>query len=216
VPIYLIRHGESQGNAQRRYQGRQDTALTAQGEDQARALGRFFAHRGIACDAVFCSPLKRAARTAELIAETAGLSAPLIEPLLQEYHVGELEGLGLDEIEARWPGFSSRPLVSRGDFSEFGGESYEQMQERLQRFIAVQRERFTPEQHVLAVSHGGCLYQLLKLWCGWPAPRHYFTRIANCTCFKLSRLELNGHHTAQLEWMLPLELTTLPEAYSTP
>lgn len=206
MPIYLIRHGESEGNAARQYQGRQDTQLTAAGAAQAVALGRWLKRRELTCDAVLCSPLKRALHTAQLIAAEAGLPQPQLEPLLQEYDVGELEGLGIDEIEARWPGFNSRPLVSRGDFSEFGGESYGQMQARLEQFIASQLEHFTPEQNVLAVSHGGALFQLVKLWCGWPAPRHFFIRIGNCTCFKLGRLQLNGHHCAQLEWMLPLEL----------
>lgn len=206
MPIYLIRHAESEGNAGRRYQGHQDTALTAQGEAQARRLGRYFKRQGLSCDALVCSPLKRALRTAQLIAAEASLPEPVREPLLIEYHVGELEGLGIDEIELRWPGFQSRPLVSRGDFSAFGGESYRQMQQRLKRFIAAQLRQFSAEQNVIAVSHGGTLFQLLKLWCGWPVPRHYFMRIGNCTCFKLSRLQVNSHHCAQLEWMLPLEL----------
>lgn len=206
MPVYLARHAESEGNAARQYQGRQDTSLTARGVEQAATLGRWLQRRGIACETVYCSPLQRTTRTAQIVAATAGLPPPVPEPLIQEYDVGRLEGLGIDEIEVLWPGFANRPLVSRGDFSEFDGESYADMQERLTRFVERIHRQYTPEQSILAVAHGGSLYQLLKLWCGWPAPQHYFTRISNCTCFKLGLLTVNGHKTAQLEWMVPLEL----------
>jgi broad specificity phosphatase PhoE len=209
VPIYLIRHAESAGNAARAYQGRMDTLLTPKGEEQAHTLGRWLKGQGLQCDAVFCSPLQRATRTAQIAAAAAGLPEPQPEPLIQEYHVGELEGLSLEAIEERWPGFGSRPTESRGDFSEFGGESYEDVQARLRQFIEGIHTRFAPEKSVLAVAHGGSLYQLLKLWCGWPTPRHYFMRIGNCTCFKLGLLTLpmaDAQRVAQLEWMLPLEM----------
>lgn len=209
MPIYLIRHAESEGNAARAYQGRMDTALTQRGEQQAHQLGVWLQRLGLACDAVYCSPLRRTTHTAQIVALAAGLPQPQPEPLIQEYHVGELEGLSLEAIEERWPGFNSRPTESRGDFSEFGGESYEDVQARLRQFIDKVYARFSPEQNVLAVAHGGSLYQLLKLWCGWPAPRHYFTRIGNCCCFKLGLLSLQTpgeQRAAQLEWMVPLEL----------
>jgi broad specificity phosphatase PhoE len=209
VPIYLIRHAESEGNAARAYQGRMDTALTPRGEEQARTLGRWLKRQGLECDAVYCSPLRRATRTAQIVAAEAELPQPQPEPLIQEYHVGELEGLSLDAIEERWPGFNNRPPESRGDFSEFGGESYDGVQERLRCFIEGIYTQFTPERSVLAVGHGGSFYQLLKLWCGWPAPRHFFTRMGNCCCFKLGLLTLhapNAQRAAQLEWMVPLEL----------
>jgi broad specificity phosphatase PhoE len=206
VPIYLIRHGESAGNAAHTYQGRQDTALTPRGEAQALALGRWLKRQGLACDAVYASPLQRATRTAQLATAEAGFPAPQPEPLLQEFHVGELQGLPVEAIDARWPGFSSRPLESRGDFSAFGGESYEDVQQRLGQFIARIQAQYTPQHSVLAFSHGGAISQLLKLWCGWPVPRHFFTRMSNCCCYKLGLLQVDGRHLAQLEWMVPLEL----------
>ena len=89
-----------------------------------------------------------------------------------EYHVGDIGGLTVEETAARYPGFEHRGLDERGCWAEFGGESYEDVQSRLARFI----ERVSTEHHeydVIAVAHGGSLYQLLKLWCGWPAPGHW-------------------------------------------
>jgi broad specificity phosphatase PhoE len=206
VPVYLVRHGESEGNVRQLYQGRLDLPLTERGGMQARALGRWLRLMAIACAAVYSSPLKRAWRTAELVCAEAGLPAPVPEPLIQEYFVGELEGLSIEQIEERWPGFDDRPLASRGDFAQFGGESYAEMQARLSQFIAKVHGQHASEESILAVGHGGSLSQLLKLWCGYPAPRHFFARLGNCTCLKLSPLRLDGCNAAQLEWMAPVEL----------
>lgn len=59
---------------------------------------------------------------------------------------------------------------------------------------------------MLVVAHGGSLYQLLKLWCTWPTPRHLFNHIGNCCCFKLQFREVAEHVGAELHWMVPLEL----------
>jgi broad specificity phosphatase PhoE len=222
VSIYLIRHGESEGNVQRVNQGRLDLPLTARGREQAVLAGRWLASLGVQPEGIYASPLRRAWETAEIIAGEFGgadtpvcqtemdtqteVSAPPIhhDPDVIEYHAGEIEGLSADEINARYPAYGLT-LDDRGCFAQFGGESYEQMQQRLQRFIdRVGREH---RQHdVIAIAHGGSLYQLLKLWCGWPAPRHYFTRIGNCTCFKLELREISGHLGAELQFMVPFEL----------
>jgi broad specificity phosphatase PhoE len=207
VAIYLIRHGQSEGNAQELFQGQLDFALTPLGEDQARAFARWLKQQQVPWRALISSPLKRALQTAQLIAAEAGLPAPLLDPRLKEYCGGEMEGLGSAQIEARWPDYKDRPLDGRGDFSRFGGESYDAMQHRLGQFIAHYREQFTAEDNVAVVAHGGSLYQLFKLWCAWPTPRHFFNHIGNCCCFKLELCEVSGHKGARLQWMLPLELT---------
>jgi broad specificity phosphatase PhoE len=211
VPIYLIRHGQSLGNSKHVYQGRMDFPLAEEGVAQAHLLAAWLPARGVVADALFTSPLKRAHQTAEILSRAAGFPEPRIELLIEEYAAGSLEGLTEEEISRQFPEFAGRPLDELGDFAKYGGESYEDMQQRCRQFIAQVQDNFTPEQGVVAVSHGGCLYQLLKLWCGWPAPRHFFTRVTNCCCFRLTLREVQGLRAAQLEWMVPIELMGQPE-----
>jgi broad specificity phosphatase PhoE len=228
MSIYLLRHGESEGNIARINQGRIDMPLTARGREQAAIAGRWLARLGVQPKAVYASPLRRAWETAEIVIRQfqpeLGPFTLHEEPDVIEYHAGHAEGLTEAQMVERFPSYEHRTLDERGCWAEFGGESYDDVQTRLQRFI----DRISSDvlgggsapvpdygqagsagpagRDVICVSHGGSLYQLLKLWCGWPAPRHYFTRISNCTCFKLALRDMGGHLGAELQFMIPVDL----------
>jgi probable phosphoglycerate mutase len=209
VAVILIRHGESEGNVSKRFQGRQDTKLTARGEQQAQAAGAWLAQREGGIQRIYCSPLKRAHHTAQIIHRQlggGGIGLEL-EPDVMEYAAGKLEGLGREEIDAQYPEYAQRGLGARGDFADWGGESYDDMQARLRRHIRRIEDRHWDED-VAVVAHGGCLYQLLKLWCGWPTPRQFFIRMTNCCMAKLELREVSGVNVAELQWFVPLELAT--------
>lgn len=101
--LLLVRHGESTWNAERRWQGQADPPLSRRGEQQARCAGLSVA-RLEAFDAVYASPLRRALRTAELLAAGAGLPGPVPVPDLRERAAGPWEGLTHAEIDACHPG----------------------------------------------------------------------------------------------------------------
>jgi broad specificity phosphatase PhoE len=211
VPLYLIRHGESEGNVRRIFQGSLDLPLTPLGECQARTLGRWLAAHGVQPSAIHASPLLRAWRTAEILAgelrTPAGATlAPQAASGLREYAAGQLEGLNEAEQEARFPGYLERPLSERGDFAPYGGESYSEIQERLGLWLASLEANELADQDILAVAHGGSLYQLLKLCCGWPVPRHFQAHITNCCCIKLRPRWFGEQLLMHLDWMVPLEL----------
>ena len=88
--LYLVRHGETDWNAQARYQGQSDVSLNKVGRRQAVALAQRFADEGIS--AVYASDLLRARQTALTIAEPHGLHVR-DEPLLREMSFGDWEGL---------------------------------------------------------------------------------------------------------------------------
>jgi broad specificity phosphatase PhoE len=99
----MVRHGQSAWNAEGRWQGWTDVALTPLGEAQAHARGVALAAGGIGDAVVYSSDLQRARRTAELIA--AALDATVaIEPRLRERFGGEWQGHTAAEIDERWPG----------------------------------------------------------------------------------------------------------------
>lgn len=206
MAIYLLRHGESVGNVERYYQGRLDQPLTQRGIAQARTLGGFLRSLELREVAVYTSPLSRALETARIAAQAAGWAAPAVEPLIVEYDAGTLQGLTVEQVAAAWPGYADRPLEARGDYSEFGGESYAAVQVRLAQFIERIEAQYPAAADVAAFLHGGSLYQLVKLWCGYPVPQHFFTRIGNCCCYKLERREVAGVKFGELQWMLTVEL----------
>jgi broad specificity phosphatase PhoE len=91
--VYIIRHGQTRQNREKRLQGRSDLPLDETGTAQARALGERFRSRGIVFDRVISSPLRRAVQTARL---AAGEDAPLVtDERLIEMDYGPYEGMDL-------------------------------------------------------------------------------------------------------------------------
>lgn len=99
--ILLARHGETPWNAEGRYQGQEDIALSPVGESQARALGERL--RDVRIDRAVASPLGRAARTAELALGDARRDLLRIDAGLMEIAHGTWEGLLAAEIRERDP-----------------------------------------------------------------------------------------------------------------
>ena len=98
--LLLVRHGQSEWNAQGRWQGQADPPLSPLGEQQAvEATGRLDR-----VDAVWASDLVRAVRTAELVAHELGVEV-VVDSRWRERHAGEWQGHTRDEIEAAWPGY---------------------------------------------------------------------------------------------------------------
>jgi broad specificity phosphatase PhoE len=147
--ILLARHGESDWNAARRWQGHADRPLTERGRAQALALAERL--RSVPLEAVYASDLRRARQTAEAVAERQGLEVTVL-PELREVDVGTWSGLTRTEAEARFPDGFRRWLDGGPGWED--GETYEDMSKRVER--AVQRiaaER--PDERVLVVAHGG-------------------------------------------------------------
>lgn len=107
--IYLVRHGETDGNVRGLYYGDLDLPMNAVGERQASSVARLL--RNVTFDRVYASDLSRAVRTAEAVlqenisAKTYQESHPEIEkvPQLRELNFGIWEGLTYHEIIGKWP-----------------------------------------------------------------------------------------------------------------
>ncbi len=150
--IFLIRHGETEFNVQRRLQGRMDSPLTERGIEQARRMGRVLKEVVEPGDewAVISSPLGRTRRTAEIVCETIGLGCEIeTDDRLMEIDVGDWEGLNGEEIEAVTPGARSAPgwLLSSPR-----GETWETASARVAGWLAEHDVR--DGRRRLVVSHG--------------------------------------------------------------
>ena len=147
--IFLARHGESDWNVAKRFQGHSDRPLTERGRQQAHALADLVAAQEI--DAVYTSPLSRARETAEIVAARAGLE-PVALPELREVDTGSWSGLSRADVEARFPEGFARWRSGGSGWED--GESYEEMAERVIGALRTIAEDH-PDGRVLIISHGG-------------------------------------------------------------
>jgi probable phosphoglycerate mutase len=126
--LYLIRHGQSGGNAEGRFGGHGPTALSNLGIEQAAKTARQLAKEGI--DVIYSSDLHRAVQTAEPLAEMLKLEVQTSAEL-RERHVGVLEGLTFDESKEQHPD-DYFALVNRNiNHVISGGESYRHLLKRI-------------------------------------------------------------------------------------
>jgi broad specificity phosphatase PhoE len=146
--LYLVRHGETDWNRQRRIQGLTDIALNDAGREQARATGRRLATR--TWDGVYTSPLSRAFETAEIIAAELGLPEPTPVDALVERNYGDAEGLDFAQVDRRWP--------ERGDVP--GQETREEVVARVLPALRALAAEHAGESLVV-VSHGGAIRAVL-------------------------------------------------------
>jgi len=101
MPLYLVRHGETDWNREKRFQSRTDVPLNSRGIAQARAIRDELRRRGVAFRAARCSPLDRARQTARIILNGSGL-AVLDEPAFIEVDFGGFEGRLESELRAEY------------------------------------------------------------------------------------------------------------------
>ena len=100
--IIFLRHGESVGNAESRWQGQADFALTDKGREQAQALADRWHSEGMQFDHILASPLKRAKETADIIAGALNLPVET-DPIWVERNIGEIAGMTGEEVHRRLP-----------------------------------------------------------------------------------------------------------------
>ena len=128
--VVIIRHGQSQGNAEGRFGGHTDTPLSPRGRKQAEATARALASEKFS--AIYSSDLPRAIETASPLAKLAGVSLETTDAL-RERSVGVMEGLTFEEAAEQHP--EQYQALLRRDFDHvlLGGESYRQTLDRASR-----------------------------------------------------------------------------------
>lgn len=167
VPVYLVRHGETEWTRTRRHTGSSDVGLTRAGEAQAVALRQLLV--GLHFDRVVVSPSGRSRRTAAL----AGFATPEVAPLLSEYDYGEYEGLTSEEIQARRPGWE----LWRDGCP--GGESPQEVLDRARRLLS---ELALPKNGTSVLfGHGHVLRAVAAAYLGLDVGlcRHLMVRVAS-------------------------------------
>lgn len=187
--IYIVRHGETEWNAEGRIQGHTDIGLSDRGREQAQATARRLAEVPFAV--AYSSDMSRTRDTARIILGERDIPLHSV-PELREYHKGVFEGLTVQQYRQRYPEQYRASLVNDPDFAPTGGETIRQSTARLTEFVAglgltpglgpesgsdsasasasesaSKSEGLRPEDDMLIVGHGGslrsCIVALLQL-----------------------------------------------------
>jgi len=187
VELILVRHGQTDWNIERRFQGHTDIPLNKVGIDQARALAAAMNGKPIAT--VYSSDLSRAVQTASILAENRG-AAIMFDQRLREIYMGAWEGRTWMDVKTNLPNeikeLRSNPVFSRAE----GGESLAELADRLRDFADDMAKTFAGKT-VLVVSHGLSVSALHCLADGIPLGQARDLVPENCTpvCIKWPRRE---------------------------
>jgi len=166
--IYLVRHGQTQWNAERRIQGLTDIPLDDHGRQQAKKVGQDFSD--LCIGAIYASYLRRAQETAEIIAEFHGCGI-FIEPLLHEGKYGKLEGMTVADFHEKYAqAIQVRHILSLEERIHHKYEpDAESIHEIVTRVTSV-LHRLAKEhigENVIVVTHGFVMRSLLTVLGGF-------------------------------------------------
>lgn len=173
MELMLVRHSRSLGDDENRIEGESwDAPLTAQGLQQAKLLAARLVREGYSCDALYSSPLRRAAEVARVVCTALGGPEVTLDARLAELDLGELGGLTMHDASRLHPqppgGMRSyRPLP--------GGESHYDHVARVLSFLAQPYDERASDT-VCVIAHGGTLSLMLQAIYGTPLWAPYLER----------------------------------------
>jgi len=177
--VVIIRHGQSQGNAEGRFGGHTDTPLSPRGRKQAQATAKALASENFS--AIYSSDLPRAIETASPLARLTGVSLETTEAL-RERSVGVMEGLTFEEAAEQHP--EQYQALLRRDFEHVlsGGESYRQTLDRASRQLDDAIEKHKGGRIALFAHTGTICILILHLLGALDAPDLKPVWIATANC----------------------------------
>jgi alpha-ribazole phosphatase len=155
LKLYLVRHGQTDLNKERRYQGRIDVPLNDTGIQQARCLSMRLSSEPIS--KIYVSPMIRAQETARIIDDGRKIDISTCADLV-EMSFGQLEGKTYEEIIKIFPQWDSSVF----DFTFAGGENLDSLVKRIKSFKNT-LATLEDDTNVLVICHTGCLRVFLCL-----------------------------------------------------
>lgn len=127
MEIYIIRHGETYWNAEKKFQGFADIELNENGISLAKLTGKHLSD--VKFDLVYSSPLKRASKTAELV--TNGRYEIITDDRIKEINLGEYEGKHPEEVGGEYKKFFDAP----DEYTSVNGETFFDVKKRVTEFF---------------------------------------------------------------------------------
>ena len=201
MQLILVRHGETQWNAEEIFRGRADIPLSETGLRQAELLADYLADMEI--EAVYSSPLQRAYKTAEAIASRHGITVRL-EPGLLDLDFGEWEGKTWQRVQEEYQELAGQWLAAPEKIRFPAGEGLDDVKQRAVQVVnnAIAIHRGT----VVLVSHRVVLKVLICYLLGLDNSHFWNIRLDTCGMttflFENGRFILTAHNnTSFLERM---------------
>lgn len=198
--IVLLRHGRTEWNATRRYQGQADPPLDEVGRAQAIEVASLIA--AMRPDLLVSSDLLRARQTAEKVASLTGLQLRL-DARLRERHLGHWQGLTREEVASRFPDEFAEWLAGR-DVTRRGGESRAEVADRACQLVG----ELPQVELTVLVSHGATVMCLSAALLGLPQTPSVLGPLANCHWTELrdsgSGWTLRAHNAGPPGPVIPL------------
>ena len=195
--IVLIRHGETDWNAERRMQGHLDIGLNTVGYRQAELLAA--ALRDEACEVVISSDLQRACDTARPLVQLCGV-AWIIDATLRERCFGAFEGLRYDEIETLFPhahaAWQAREIDARTPAGVHVAETLREFSQRAVASVIAHAQRHTGKK-IAIVTHGGVLDCVYRFSTGMPLEKARSVEINNAS---VNRFRWHQGKLELLQW----------------
>jgi broad specificity phosphatase PhoE len=185
LELVLVRHGESEGNRDRRFGGHGPSRLTELGRRQAAAAAQAISRLPV--DAIYVSDLPRAVETAAPLARATGLT-PTETPALRERSVGEMTGRTFEDVLANAPELWTALLSRDADWVPPGGESHAMCSARVGQFLDEVLAHH-PSGRVVLVSHGVAIDHLLRRLLGLDqrSLSRFVFHVDNCSLHRVSR-----------------------------
>lgn len=182
--IYLIRHGETSANVEKRFAGVTDVELTEKGVGQAILAGEKL--KDIQFDAIYSSTLKRAHETAKIIAKHQTVEVEALDTL-KEMNFGIWEDRKLSEIKAKDGALLNQWFIDFETFKVPEGESVKEMFDRVTTAYKtiIAPHALDSDTRIAIVAHGGVIQTLLSFLCFGDNTGYWKFRIDNCGVNKI-------------------------------
>ena len=179
MKVYLIRHGETTANSEKRFAGVMDVSLTPKGELQAEQAGEKL--KTVEFDAFYCSDLKRAMDSATIIGKYQTLK-PTVLSELREMNFGIWEGKRMAEIKDQDSVLLDKWFKDFDNFVVPSGESVKEMFERVTKAYKKIIEPYNMDDDVkiAIIAHGGVIQALLSYLCYGDNTGYWRFRVDNC------------------------------------
>jgi alpha-ribazole phosphatase len=187
LKIYLVRHGITKTNKEKRYVGWGDVDLSSQGLRQAERAAEWFSTHRIA--GLYSSDLRRAIKTAEAIGKCHGL-VPSESSLLREMNFGKWEGLTHNEISASYDQDVNTWINNPFHNAPTDGETLLDVCKRMQRFLEDISSRYKEGDKVVVVSHGGPIRSILHYYMGLEPEQLWGLHVDNASVSLLEKYEV--------------------------
>jgi alpha-ribazole phosphatase len=182
MTLWLVRHGQTDWNAQKRYQGHSDIPLNATGEAQAQQIAERLASERL--HAIISSDLRRTVQTADAITSHHNLAVQL-EPRLRESNFGVFEGLRYKDVIDQHKAMAETWFTDPENPPE-GGEKLSEVVARVSIAIATLISQFVSNKRLLLVGHDGSLRLLLCHLLEMPMTQYWRFNLDPCSLTRVN------------------------------